>query len=174
MPTQNNDPKSGGKIEIFKMANYLKNRLGSRYQDQDEGFIAPELIIEADKAIADSCKDCQTSITAFLESLSKLWTSMKDIPQGAQREDLSRQIFTLSHEIKDVSALCGYELLSYFAESLRDYINKAELNIQAQVVIIQAHMDAMMIVHKQGFKKDAGPEAEELKKMVARAIAKYS
>jgi len=156
------------------MANHLKNRLGARYQNQDEGFIAPELVAEADQAIVDCCKQCQTTITAQLESLATLWIRMKDMSQGDGREQIARQIFTLSHEIKDVSALCGYQLTSHFAESLRDYINKTELNIQAQVVIIQAHMDALMIVNKQGYKKDAGPESEELKKMVARAIAKYS
>ena len=35
---------------------------------------------------------------------------------------------------------------------------------------IQAHLDAMHVVNSQGIKTTAGPEAEELKKMVKIAI----
>ena len=69
--------------------------------------------------------------------------------------------------------MCGYGLIAYFAESLRDYIARTDLNLKAQVVIIQAHLDAMQMCHRKGFRTDAGPEAEELKKMVKMAIDKY-
>jgi len=161
------------KVEIYKLANRLKARLGIAFKDQENGFLAPELIAEADKIIKALCVDCPGTLGKHLETLTALWAQMKDMPASPARAELSRQVFTLSHEIKDVALMCEYNLLSDFAESLRDYIGQTNLNIDAQVVIIQAHLDAMNIVHKAGFKQDAGPEAEELKKMVRKAIEKY-
>ncbi len=161
------------KVEIYKLANHLKGLMGMRFQNQAEGFLAPEAIEAADKLIAALSADCPRMIAEHLEKLAGLWKKMKEMPSSPERTDLSEQIFTLAHEIKDMGAMCGYTLIAYFAESLRDYIGRTDLNLKAQVVIIQAHVDAMQIVHRQGYKEEAGPEAEELKKMVKVAIDKY-
>lgn len=162
------------KVEIYKLTNRLKGLMGARFQNQkEEGFLAPESIEAADKIIQEMCADCPERIAAHLEKLSTLWGQMKAMEGSPKREEISEQIFTLSHEIKDMGAMCGFALIAYFAESLRDYIGRTDLNLKAQVVIIQAHVDAMQIVHRQGYKAEAGPEAEELKKMVRVAIDKY-
>jgi hypothetical protein len=161
------------KVEIYKLANRLKERLGSRYKDQEEGFIAPEAIEEADKLISNLCVNCPKTISGHLDTLGQLWDRMRALPQSDERAALSGEIFTLAHEIKDVGAMCGYDLLSYFAESLRDYIGRTELNIEAQMIIIQTHIDTMQMVHRRGIKKDESTEAEELKRLVRHAIEKY-
>lgn len=171
MPETN---KPGYKVEIFKLANKLKERLGRQYKDHPEGQLAPEAIKEADKLIEALCAGCPQTISKHLDSLTAYWNKMREIKDTNQKQDISAQVFTLAHEIKDVSSMCGYELIAYFAESLRDYIGKADLHIEAQIVIVQAHLDAMQVVHRQGVKKDAGPEAEELKNVVRKAIAQYS
>lgn len=161
------------KIEIYKLANRLKARMGARFQKQETGFLAEDAIEEANKLITALCAICPEVTGKHLDHLDNLWSEMKDMSASQQRTDTAQKIFTLAHEIKDMSGLCGFELLAYFAESLRDYIGRTDLNLKAQVVIIQAHIDAMQIVHKQGVKKDAGPQADELKKMVKMAIDKY-
>ncbi len=161
------------KIQVFKLANALKARLGARFQDQESGFLAPDIIEEADRLIEELCLSCPTTLQGHLDELNRLWAKMREMPENAERADLSRQIFTLAHEIKDVGSMCGYDLLAYFAGSLRDYIIEARLSIQAQVVIVQAHLDAMQVAQRQGYKTQAGPEAEELKAMVRKAIEKY-
>jgi len=169
-----NDMNSSGmKIEMYKLANRLKARMGIRFKEQDDGFLAPESIEEADRLIAELAALCPQMITQHLEKLTTLWAQMKGMEDSPARTAISQQIFTLSHEVKDMGSMSGYELIAYFAESLRDYIGRTDLNMKAQVVIIQAHMDAMLIVNRSGVKSDAGPEAEELKKMVKIAIDKY-
>lgn len=158
---------------MIKFANRLKARLGEKYKNVEDGFIAPEAIAEADKLISDLCLDCQTELGKNLDALTSLWAKMKDMPESPERKEISDQFFLVAHEIKDVGSICGYELIAYFAESLRDYIGKTELSMNAQLVIIQAHLDAMVVVHKTGVKKDAGQQAEELKRMVRKAIEKY-
>jgi uncharacterized protein YjaZ len=109
-----------------------------------------------------------------LMQLDALWAEMRDMQDNEKRDELSKQIFTVSHEIKDIGSMCGYELIAYFAESLRDYISLAEPSLKAQRVIVQAHIDAMNVTHKRGIKSDGGPIADELKGMVRVAIEKYS
>lgn len=160
-------------VEKYKFSNILKMRMGARFQKQETGFLADEVIVEADKLIAEMCALSPDVLTKMTENLVGLWMEMKDMDNAPQRAELSQKIFTQAHEIKDIGSMCGYELLAYFAESLRDYIARTDLNLKAQVVIIQAHIDAIQIVNRQGVKKDAGPQAEELKKMVKMAIDKY-
>lgn len=162
------------KVEIIKLGNHIKRKMGLDPQDQREGFIDPEAIKEADQLIKDMCAECSNSIGLILSSLSEKWAMMKDIGHDSSvRQGLSEEIFTLSHEIKDVGAMCGYELIAHFAESLRDYIDETNLNLEAQKVIIQAHVDAMQLAHKNDVKEDNGPLANELRQLVKVAIDKY-
>lgn len=168
-----NDHQNGLKVEMYKIANRLKERMGIRFKGVEQGFLDPETIAEADKLIATLCETCPQANTEHLQTLGELWDKMRDMPQSEERTELAQKIFTTAHEIKDLASMCGYELTAYFAESLRDYIARTDLNLKAQVVIIQAHLDALNVVNRQGVKNNAGPEAEQLKKMVKMAIEKY-
>ena len=161
------------KIEIYKLVNRLKPRMGVRFEKQESGFLDDSIIAEADKLIAEVCETSPQVIEQHLGNLTALWMEIREKPVSPERNEASQKIFTLAHEIKDIGAMCGYELLAYFAESLRDYIGRTDLNLKAQIVITQAHIDAMQTVHRLGVRKDAGPQAEELKKMVKMAIEKY-
>lgn len=162
------------RIEVYKLTNFLKERLspGGKKNNQ-EGEIASEKIAESDELIAALCVNCLDTVGEHFDTISELWKKMRDMPQSAERQALSDQIFVQAHEIKDIASLCGYTLCAYFAESLRDYISETSLNLSGQRVIIQAHIDAMNIVYKQKLKEDGGAAAEELKKMVKIAIEKY-
>lgn len=167
--------KPGIEVEIFKIANSLKNKLVKRPADMaQEGHIDPSAIEEADRLIEALCKECPRSVGGFLDDLSAKWSKMKAMKQGEERNALSQEVFTLAHEIKDISSMCGYALIAYFAESLRDYVSQTQLSLDAQRVIIQAHIDAITVAHKKGLKDDGGASAEELKKVVKIAIDKYS
>lgn len=161
-------------VEIYKLANRLKIKLGRSRKDTNEGFIAAEAVEEADKLVESLCSECSNTIGGHLEVLSKDWAKAKGLEAGEERDALMKKIFTVSHEIKDIAAMCGYDLIAYFAESLRDYVHTTQMNMDAQRVIIKAHMDAMSLAHKDGLKENGGPLAEELKSLVKVAIQKYS
>jgi len=161
-------------IKIYKHhGNPLKDKLGTRIPTNEGGHLDPDDIAKTDKIIADMCEGCVDVIGGFLEKLSTVWEEMKVLPESLEREEKAKDIFTLSHEIKDIASLCGYTLSAHFAESLRDYIEETVLNLKNQKIIIQAHIDAMNTVHRAGIKVDAGPAAEELKKIVKIAINRY-
>lgn len=160
-------------IQVYNRINRLKAKVGKDVNDKEEGFIDPKAIEEAEGMIAALCAECPNAIGGYLSELSKLWNEMKDIPQSQERQNISEVMFTLAHEIKDLGSMCGYDLTAHFAESLRDYIQQTELNLDAQRVIIQAHLDAMQLAFKEGEEEADSPKAEELKKLVKVAIDKY-
>ena len=166
-----NAPK---KIKVYNLINNLKRKLGRDPDAKSKGFIAPEAIADADKIIEVLCRNCPQTIAGQLEALDKVWDRMKVLPESEERKKCAEEIFTIAHEIKDISAMCGYTLAAYFGESLRDYIELTNLSMKAQQVIVQAHIDAMQTTHKKGLKDDGGPLAEELKRLVKIAVEKYS
>jgi chemotaxis protein histidine kinase CheA len=169
---KNSDDKEK-KIKVYNRVNRLKVRLG-RENDSRPGHIDEKAVEEAQGMIATLCAECPNAIGGYLSELSKLWKEMRDMPESPERENVSKSVFTVAHEIKDIGSMCGYELTAHFAESLRDYIFETELNLDAQRVIIQAHLDAMQVAFKQGTQETDGPMAEELKRVVKIAIEKYS
>ena len=161
------------KVEIYKLVNRLKLRMGVRFEKYASGFLDEKTIAEADDLIAKVCATSPQILGQHIESLAALWMETRNKPISPERNEATQKIFMLAHEIKDLGSMCGYDLLAHFAESLRDYIGRTDLNLNAQIVIIQAHIDAMQSVHRLGVKSEAGPEAEELKKMVKMAVEKY-
>ena len=166
--------KEPAAVQVFRLTNRLKKKLGLQVQTNEPGYIDPEAIAQADQLIEKLCAECPNTIAGHLENLSKLWESMRDMPRSQARDDIAAKMFTIAHEIKDLGAMCGYTLSAYFAESLRDYVAKTELKLEAQRVIIQAHVDALQVVQKHKLQDEAGSAAAELKEMVKIAIQKYS
>lgn len=162
------------KIKVYKQQrNKLKDKLGLRSPNEEPGEIEDKAIEEADKLISDLCSGCLDTVNNNLVALMTIWKEMQVCESQEARDNKALQIFTLAHEIKDVSSLCGYKLAAFFAESLRDYIAETAYDLKNQKVIIQAHIDALKVVIAKDIKADAGDAAEELKKMVKVAISKY-
>jgi|TARA_R110002126_G_scaffold291807_1_gene459736 AraC-like DNA-binding protein len=167
------DDPNAPKVEIYKRSNVLKGKVGLHTRRDMDGQLDPEKVDQAEGIIKAMCKDCNKSIGEELEKIIRVWVAMATLEMGAKREEKAQEIFTFAHEIKDISALCGYELAAHFAESLRDYVVESTYDLKHQRIIVQAHIDALILIHKNNIKDDAGAVAEELKQMVKLAIDKY-
>lgn len=162
-------------VRVFKpVHNILKNKLGIRRPSEEPGFIEEDRIRKADALIEQMCVIGHETLGEQIATLVELWNEIQKMPENEERAEKTKEIFTVAHEIKDISSLCGYGLASHFGESLRDYISKTTLNLNNQRIIIQAHIDALNTVHKNDLGDDGGPIADELKKKVKIAIEKYS
>lgn len=168
------DKKKEGDVQVYNRINRLKAKAGGNPNDDREGQLQPGMIERADELIADFCEDCDTVVRAALNQLSAKWREMADMDKSSTRDRLAQEIFTLAHEVKDVAGLCGYTLMSEFGESLRDYIAETTLELDAQRVIVQAHVDAMNAAFRDNIRDEGGPAAQELKALVKVAIDKYS
>jgi|GEM_PF-1365788 len=167
------DDDSAGKAEFYNRANVLKGKVGLDVQTNADGQLDPEKVKEADDLIKAMCKDCNKNMGEQIEGLVRAWAAMAALEQGDARTQKAQQVFTFAHDIKDIAALCGYGLAAHFAESLRDYVTERSFAEKNQRIIIQAHIDALIVIQKNDIKDDAGAVAEELKEMVAIAVNKY-
>jgi len=175
MSAPDDEKPKGPKVELFKLPNRLREKLAlDQRSEHVQGQIDPAAIEEADAIIAELCANCQETFEAHLATLKGLWDEMKDMPDSGARDELSQQVFTTAHEIKDLGAMCGYPLAAYFGESLRDFVGQTDLKLAAQRVIIQAHVDVLKIAITQGLREDDSPQAQELQKMLKIAIDQYS
>ncbi|MFP4097596.1 MAG: hypothetical protein ACLFP8_05780 [Alphaproteobacteria bacterium] len=165
-------PQQEEQILIAKY-NLLKNKAGIRTNMKENGFIEENKIKEADALIARLCTGSDQKIKEQIQKLTELWKNIQDMPAGDARKKKTKEIFTIAHEIKDISALCGFTLVAYFAESLRDYIAETTMNLKSQKIIIQAHIDAMSTILKTKISDEENPIALELKNKVKIAIEKY-
>lgn len=167
--------KNGPDVEKFELKNRLKEKLDMDHRGKHvEGQIAPDAVEEADRLIADMCANSHENLSEQLALLKEHWDEMKDMPDSGERDGVAQQVFTVAHEIKDIGAMCGYQLAAYFGESLRDFIGQTDLKLEAQRVIIQAHVDVLNIAIKKDIREDDSPAAEELKRMLKLAIDQYS
>ncbi|MBI1301245.1 MAG: hypothetical protein GC137_06250 [Alphaproteobacteria bacterium] len=167
--------KKPNTVQIFKpVHNILKSKLGIRRPSEEPGHIAEEKVAKAEALIQEMCANCHDTLSEQISILIRLWVEIQKMPENDARAEKTQEIFTIAHEIKDISSLCGYGLAAHFGESLRDYISKTSMNLNNQRIIIQAHVDALNTVHKNNLRDDGGPIAEELKKKVKIAIEKYS
>ena len=161
-------------IRVIKTINHLKTKSGASESNSTPGILPSDSIMAADRVIQDMCDTCYDTIDEHVRNLPEIWERILKSKAGIEREELNQELLVLAHEIKDVASMCGYALNAYFAESLRDYVAKTDFKVDEQQVIIQAHIDAIIAVHKQKIKEDGGPVAEELKHMVKVAIEKHS
>lgn len=153
--------------------NLLKNKAGARTNMKDNGYIEDKKIQAADKLIAGLCENSDKKIEEQITILLELWQEIQQMPENNERKEKTNNIFIISHEIKDIASLCGFNLIAHFAESLRDYIAETKMNMKNQRIIIQAHIDAMNTSLKTGISDHNHPIAEELKQKVKIAIEKY-
>lgn len=160
-------------VEVFERINRLKIKVTGNEKGL-EGQIDPSAIEEADQKIASLCEDCASIIKVSLDAITSDWSKMRDMEDGEERQELANKIFLNAHEAKDIGSMCRYDLIAFFAESLRDYIKETDLRQDAHSIIVQAHVDAMNTAFKQGITVSGGPLAEELKALVKQAIDKYS
>ena len=161
-------------VNLYHRINRLKAKAGGDPNDTREGTLEHGMIEKADELIKDFCKECDKLVAAVLEKLGAKWRDMAEMDKSPTRDKLAQEIFTFAHEVKDVAGMCGYTLMSEFAESLRDYITETSLDQDAQKVIVQAHVDAMNAALRNNIRDEGGAAAMELKSLVKVAIEKYS
>lgn len=160
------------KVEIYNRINRLKIKAGGSLKG-GPGKLDQNSIDRADAVIQKMSDMYPNEIKKSLHDLDRIWEETKTISFDARGEN-ARKISNIANQIKDLAGTFGFDLMAYFGESLRDYILDIDLSQKEQITIVQAHVDVMQVAYSQNLKTQEHPLAEELKKTVATAIAKYS
>ena len=165
--------KAGSKdVEVFHRVNRLKIKAGGDTNSAALGQIDPRAVDKADTVITQAAEMYPMQIRNVLKMLNKTWDETKG-KTPEQRKEKAEKISNLANNVKDLALQFGFEIMGYFGGSLRDYIMKSDLTQPEHLIIVQAHIDVMDVAYREGLKDEESPMAEELKQVIAKAIAKY-
>ncbi len=164
--------KKSSEVEIIHRVNRIKKKVGGA-QSISAGVIDPHSIQRAKKTIQNSETAYLKEVEDIIPELNRLWLCLKKADETEHRQFL-QELSRYSNRIKDMASTYNYELMAYFSESLRDFTEKTNMRNSAHHTIIQAHIDVILIVHKEKLKEQIGKKAENLKLFVAQAIEKHS
>lgn len=159
------------KVEIYNRINRLKIKAGGSATG-GPGKLDPGSIDRANSVIQKMSEMYPNEIKKSLDELDVLWGETTKLAFDHRLEN-ARKVSNIANQIKDLAGTFGFDLMEYFAESLRDYILDVDLSKKEQIIIVQAHVDVMLVAYKQNLKHQEHPLADELKKTVAAAIERY-
>ena len=161
-------------IKIYHRVNKLKRKAGADPNDNRPGFIDINAVQRAQKTIDESENLYKAEVKTVLDDIDAVWNDLKDEKNYSNFEKGVETLYNHAHNAKDIAETYKYDLMSFFANSLRDFCKKIDVKNKAHHTIVKAHMDVMAVAYKSNLKDQTTPAAEELKRVLAVAIQKYS
>lgn len=159
-------------VEIYHRINKLRLKAGLPVHGPT-GIIDPKTIKKAQTHIDEKEDEYTDEVRDVLEKLSESWKSFKKSGANEAKEWIER-IYNYSNNIKDLTSMYQHDLMTHFSLSLREFCEKIDIERKEHHVIVQAHIDVMWVTYEQQLRSDSSEKAEELKKVVAIAIDRYS
>jgi len=173
-PDDNLDDKKDDGVEIYHRVNRLKLKAGASSVDDGPGRIDPKAVKRAQTVVEKREALYMSEVEKVLLALTSHWDKAKAAgTQEAAQKHLDK-IYHNANHVKDLAATYEYELMQHFGMTLREFAQKIDILNKAHHIIVHAHLDVMWVVLRENIKDQGGPKAEELKKIVAMAIEKYS
>ncbi|MCB1531940.1 MAG: hypothetical protein KDJ35_03625 [Alphaproteobacteria bacterium] len=160
-------------IEIFHRINKLKKKAGLSLTSGKKGVVDPNAVARAQETIDEKEREYPPTVKELIGQITTIWKSIKDMPEEEQKQALET-LYHLSNNIKDITETYDHNLMHHFALSLRDFCEIIDLGKPQHSVIVQAHLDVMLVTFEEKLKSDETAQAEELKNIVKIAIEKYS
>jgi hypothetical protein len=173
MSKNNNQKPDDDEVEIVHRVNRLKQKVHESPAEQAEGFIDSTMVRKAQAVIDNSHEKYTAEAKSSLGEIVAAWAVLKSGKSKDVKKDVDH-LCRLSNRVKDMASTYGYDLMSYFGESLRDFCEKLDVSKQPHCVIVQAHIDVMWVAFNEKLKGEHGQKAEELKMIVNKAIEKFS
>jgi DNA-binding response OmpR family regulator len=163
-------PAAPSDVWLFKLPNYLKQKMGSNAQRQP--FILPEDVLTAAeqhlKREADGFLDWAKQ---FLDRLSRQVTEAKQI--SGERTQNFEEINLIAHELRGQGGTFGYPLITVFGKSLYEVTKPPCRQDDANLEIVKAHIDTMRAVLREKIAGDGGEMGQALFKALKAAINKH-
>ena len=163
---------SSEQVEMYHRINKLRLKAGLPVRGP-AGVITPKSVKKAQTIIDDKEEEYTDEVRDVLSKLSDSWKGFRDAGQESGSEWIEK-IYNYSNNIKDLTSMYDHDLMTHFSLSLRDFCEKIDLDKKEHHVIVQAHIDVMWVTYEDQLRSDSSEKAEELKKVVAVAIEKYS
>ena len=165
---------SKGKIEVYNRVNRLKLKAGLSHTDPNAKLrIDPSTVNKADSIIEKKAEAYPTEVKRVLTALHQNWVKAQSGDRKSVPE-IMEKIYHNANQIKDLASTFNYPLMQHFGVSLRDFVEKIDMNKGAHRTIVEAHIDVMWVALNENVHDEGDERAQKLKSLVQKAINKYS
>jgi CheY-like chemotaxis protein len=164
-------PASPSDVWLFKLPNYLKQKMGSNAMRTP--FTLPEdVLASAESALKREAEGFLDWAKGYLDSLSRQVSEAKQL--SGERTANFEQINLIAHELRGQGGTFGYPLITVFGKSLYELTKPPCRQDDANLEIVKAHIDTMRAVLREKIEGDGGEVGQALFKALKAAITKYS
>lgn len=161
-------------VEIFHRINKLKKKAGLSLTDGKKGVVDHAAVKRAQNAIDEKENEYPPTVKDLINQISQIWKSIKDMPNEEEQKQALETVYHLANNVKDITETYNHNLMHHFSLSLRDFCEIVDLKKSEHNIIVEAHLNVMLITYEEKLKNDETAQAEELKNVVRQAIEKYS
>lgn len=164
-------PKDASDVWLFKLPNYLKEKMGSNAMRRS--FQLPEDVLHfAEENLQREAEGFVGWCKNYLDRLSAEVAHAKDNP--GERNVSFEEINLIAHELRGQGGTFGYPLITIFGKSLYEMTQPPLRQDDAFLEIVKAHIDAMRAVIREKISGEGGAVGLALFKELKRAITKHS
>lgn len=164
-------PASPSDVWLFKLPNYLKQKMGSNAQRQP--FVLPDdMLANAEQLLKREADGFLDWAKGYLDRLSRQVSEAKQI--SGERTANFDEINLIAHELRGQGGTFGYPLITVFGKSLYEVTKPPCRQDDASLEIVKAHIDTMRAVLRDKIEGDGGEVGQMLFKALKMAIAKYA
>ena len=129
------------------------------------------VLARAQAAVADLAKNYAPATLLDLDRCTALLKTAREAPD--QRTAAIKDLYNIAHNIKGQGGSFGYPLVTRIGDSLCSLVRRERPFTDADLGIVQAHLDALRLILTKDIKGDggeAGPKiAARLENMVLQA-----
>lgn len=174
MSKPDEEKEAAPQVEVFHRVNRLKVKAGAASPDAGPGRLDPKMVKRAQTVVESRQALYMSEVEKVLLSLGTAWEEAKKAGTKDDAAPSLEKLYHCANHVKDIAGMYEYELMQHFGHSLREFAKNIDITNKAHHIIVHAHTDVMWVVLRENIKDHGGPKAEELKKIVALAIEKYS
>ena len=118
------------------------------------------VLARAQAAVADLAKTFVPNTLADLERCLALLKTARERPEG--RADAVKDLYGIAHNIKGQGSSFGYPLITRIGHSLCTLTRQERAFADADLAVIQAHLDALRLILAKDIKGEGGEVGDKL------------
>jgi hypothetical protein len=122
-------------------------------QDEDDRKLEA-VLARAQAAVADLAKNFAESAVTDVDQCAAFLKTARESP--AARADAVKDIYGIAHNLKGQGSSFGYPLITRIGQSLCQLTRREQPFSDADLGIIQAHIDAIRLILAKDIKGDGG------------------
>lgn len=164
-------PASPSDVWLFKLPNYLKQKMGSNAQHRPF-VLLDDVLSSAEQHLKREADGFLDWAKGYLDRLSRQVSDAKQVSN--ERAGQFEEINLIAHELRGQGGTFGYPLITVFGKSLYDVTKAPCRQDDAGLEIVKAHIDTMRAVLREKIEGDGGEMGQALFKALKMAITKYA